>query len=335
MTSVPFDPHDRRERLASVRKDPEDEAFLAALNAALKDAPLPAPAPSATLETLPLIYIVGAPRSGTTLLSQVLSRALPVGYVNNLIARFWSRPAAGIRLSRMLLPDGGREYITFDSRHGVSAGIGGPHEFGQFWRSWLGLDRAVTHHPTRAQLQTLDAAGLRHTLRNEILANVNAAVVFKNVICGFHAPWLTDVHPASLFVNIERDLAATCASVLAARMERYGSYDAWWSLKPSTYAEVAALGDPCEQVVRQVLDCRRDMRAALGAQNVRAVTVTYEELCRAPQAVLGRVCQATRGLGVSLEPMDEVPSTFRPSGGALLPADMQASLERALAAVAP
>ena len=145
------DPHETQQRLTRYSANPDDEAWLAALNEHLAEARLPSVVRGEPSQ-LPLIYIVGAPRSGTTLLSQVVSRFLDVGYINNLIARFWRRPSVGIHLSRLVLGGGGREQIAFESEHGTTPGAAGPHEFGYFWRHWLQLDAQPTHHLSPAAL---------------------------------------------------------------------------------------------------------------------------------------------------------------------------------------
>lgn len=329
------DPHETWRRREPFQSDPGDEEWLRALNDRLAGIVLPERPSTIDPGELPLVFIVGAPRSGTTLLSQHLSRHLAVGYIDNVIARFWRRPSIGIKLSQLLLGPNGRERIAFHSTHGSTADPAGPHEFGYFWRHWLRLDDHATHHPDRSAAASLDAAGLRDALEREILATFAAPVVFKNVICGFHAAWLAQVHPRSLFVNVERDLAATCASVLAVRRERYGSYDAWWSLKPSTYAEIASAQDPAEQVVRQIVDCRREMRAALDDRRVHAISVDYDELCRTPASVLDRLRDALEPLGTTIQPALDPPGTFTRSRGVTLPSELQASLDRALAAATP
>jgi ABC-type oligopeptide transport system ATPase subunit len=45
-------------------------------------------------------FIVGLPRSGTTLLSQLLAYSLDAGYTTNFAARFWLAPVHGLRLGR-------------------------------------------------------------------------------------------------------------------------------------------------------------------------------------------------------------------------------------------
>ena len=75
---------DEPELAVSYRKDPTEESFLARLNATLagfedegyRDLP----------EELPTLHVIGAPRSGTTLLHQVVAGGLDVASVTNLVA---------------------------------------------------------------------------------------------------------------------------------------------------------------------------------------------------------------------------------------------------------
>lgn len=320
------DPHESAERKEAYRKDQADEALLVALNETLARAPLAVPNPDVDVGRLPILYIIGAPRSGTTLLSQLTSRFLPLGYINNLMARFWSRPSVGIRLSRAVLGPKSREGIVFHSTHGVSEGVYGPHEFGYFWRHWLPVDASPTHHLSGAALKKADRDGLRQALEGEILASFGTGVAFKNVICGFHASYLTAVHPASLFVHITRDPFETAASILESRKERYGSYDVWWSLKPSTYPFDVAPGDAAAEVVRQVLDCRAEMQQELAQPGVQGLTVTYEDLCADAGSVLKAICRRLEAMGYPIQPLGTEFPTFTVSRTPRLPESVTSRL---------
>lgn len=320
------DPHELAERTARFRSDAADDHWLQALNAVLAAADLPVESTNVVAADLPLIYIVGAPRSGTTLLSQLASRFLEVGYINNLIARFWQRPSVGIRLSRLVCGERSRNEIHLQSEHGSTSGAAGPHEFGFFWRHWLHLDQEPTHHLRESAVAGLDLPGLRRQLEREILAPFGRAVVFKNVICGLNAAMLAAVHPRSLFVHITRDRAATCASILQTRMQRYGSYDTWWSLKPATFPEILPLA-AAAQVVRQVDDCRREIAAELQRPGVRGLTVEYEAVCSDPSTTLARIVEAAQG---DIEILEGLPAALHASRGPELPSALQDHLHAAL-----
>jgi LPS sulfotransferase NodH len=325
------DPQEPDERLGKYRHDPAAESWLLALNTQLHGLTLPDVA-SPGAGRLPLIYIVGAPRSGSTLLSQVLSRHLQVGYINNLIARFWARPSVGIRLSQIVLGDRAAEHITFASEHGVSAGAAGPHEFGYFWRHWLRLDEQPTHHLDTAARAALDHDGLRHALENEILGTFALPVVFKNLICGFQAATLAAIHPQTVFVHIQRDRAANARSILSARLKRHGRYDAWWSLKPSTFDDIRALRSPVAQVLRQIDDTTRELSNEISGSGAVAVDVRYEELCGHPADVINHVVGAMRGAGAAVATRPHVPAAFEQSPGPPLPPELADELSERLSA---
>ena len=315
--------HKTSARLADCAKNEDDETFLRILNEHL--ALIGTESVSANPDKeIPLIYIVGAPRSGTTLLSQVVSRYLPVGYVNNLMARFWLKPVVGVRLSKILLGKNYRQAIGFESKHGVTDGLVGPHEFGYFWEHWFQLNDSKTHHLSAEALARLDRGGLQNILEQELLSNFDMPVVFKNVICGFQAPFLVNVHKNSLFIHITRDLRSTCASILESRFKRYGSYDAWWSLKPSTFLSFP--DDPVSQVVNQVIDCRREFDEQVLSSGAEMIKIKYEDFCRNPNYVLLMICSKVANMGWLMAPTDSVPP-FQVQNDTILPDELIKKLD--------
>jgi LPS sulfotransferase NodH len=310
--------------------DDHGEALLAAVNDALADVDLPArPCAIDPAETA-LVYVVGVPRSGTTLLAQLIARHLDVGCISNLAARFWRRPRVGLEIARMVLGDA-RGTIALRSTHGATPGAAAPHEFGNFWRHWLRLDAMPNHRGPATHHATLDADGLRDALRDEIIATVGGPVMLRNVICGLHARFLTTVHPRSLFVRVERDERPVAASILTARHTRTGTYDAWWSLAPSTYPFSDLGVDPVADVVRQVRDCGADFDDELGAPEVHAMTIGYDALCRDPRGALEAIATAASSLGGTVALVDEGPDPLAPSGGPDLPRALADRLDAALA----
>lgn len=322
-----IDLHEAGNRLAHCAKNAGDEQFLELLNKHLSypqfDVQL-----GGDGAAIPAIYIVGAPRSGTTLLSQVVSRYLPVGYINNLIARFWLRPSVGIRLSSLLLGEDARTGISFSSKHGVTDSVVGPHEFGYFWAQGFRLNETKTHHLTQSEIALIDKPALKKSLENEMLGAFGKPVVFKNVICGFQAPLLTELHRNSLFIHISRDIRSTCASILKSRFERYGDYETWWSLKPSTFESLPK--EPVKQVIQQVIDCRTELQRQIAASGAAVLDVCYEEFCLDPNALLKAICRKLELMGCSIEPNADCPQ-FVPGRCSELPEVLMSELDCQLA----
>ncbi|NBO54134.1 MAG: hypothetical protein EBU84_05990, partial [Actinobacteria bacterium] len=83
------DPHELGRRTSRFSKDDSTEEIFWRLNEAIRGIKL---GTSTGVKLPPLVFIVGVPRSGTTLLSQLFSRFLDVGYIDNIVARFWANP---------------------------------------------------------------------------------------------------------------------------------------------------------------------------------------------------------------------------------------------------
>lgn len=248
----------------------------------------------------PIIYVVGLPRSGTTLLSQLLSRYLSVGYINNLIARFWMNPEVGIRISETVIKRSERSKIKFKSIQGVSEEPWGPHEFGYFWSHWLKLDDFTSHKLSNRHLLKVDKKGLKKQLKT-IINVFQSPVVFKNIICGLQASFLSSIHPNSLFILIERDTKSVASSILKCRKQRFGNERIWWSVKPSSYSNIIKIESPIKQIKCQILDTSNDLNHELEKPNVNCIRIKYEDLCSNPFKKLQMIRDKVSTLGYSLD----------------------------------
>src|SRR5688572_22353457 len=84
-------------RTTAYRKDPANEEGLRALNELLepiqKQLEVQFKSPR-----LPVVFIIGAPRSGTTSVSQLLAYSGRFAYISNFLARFWLAPLIGAKI---------------------------------------------------------------------------------------------------------------------------------------------------------------------------------------------------------------------------------------------
>ena len=131
-------------------------SFLESLNNAVAD--LPRPGVSSDAHHFP-VFIIGLPRSGSTVTYQAISKYLKVGYITNVAARFWQNPCAGIQLSREIVGDG-REHVTHYSNYGNTVSASDPHEFGHFWKRWVCSGFGGSDELSEAQLGEIDWYGL-------------------------------------------------------------------------------------------------------------------------------------------------------------------------------
>lgn len=278
--------------------DGENGPCIARLNEILADlahlvpvTPLPAPDP---------VFIVGLPRSGTTLCYQLMAGCLDIGYVNNLMARFWLAPVLGAYLSREVY----RVDATVDlaSDLGRTRDLGGVHEFGYFWQRFF--DATVSDYAAACR------PGMEPVLRAEVgglMAVFGKPFVFKNLTCGQRIGALARCFPKARFIVVERRLTETALSILAARRRFLPSEDQWWSLRPRDVMALEGL-PVAEQIAGQILSGRRELWGQLRRCGAEHLTLVYEEVCRDPAAALEAVATF-----IGAEPTDEAIPVLAPT----------------------
>lgn len=264
------------------QKDPQDEDFLARFNGAL--VPFEQGNYQDLSEDYPCVYIVGTPRSGTTLASQLLSFHLDVGYISNLVAAFWQAPVTGLRLAKKLLPTNAE--TSYASTFGRTQGLHEPHEFGYFWSQMLGYSDMQQREP--AFEDSIDWDNMRRVLINMTHA-VAKPLVFKPFLLGYHITRTVQVLPKSIFVRITRDPLDNALSILKMRRKYAHSLNEWVSLKPKEYAQLKDTS-PFEQIAGQVYFLNKMLDAQLQSlDEANYLNVPYERLCDDPRAVIADV----------------------------------------------
>lgn len=272
----------RRERF---RKAPDLENVLLQMNRALE------PIEKASYQdrelAYPLVFVFGLPRSGTTVLTQLLSQCLDLGFINNLMARFWLAPVMGVRLSRTLVEETSES--SFESKFGATERISDIHEFGYFWRHWLKKESLEDVENAKALEGSIDWTGLRRVLAN-LQHEFGKAMVFKNIFGSYHLATLEETLDKVVYVYIERDPLDVAVSILKAREEFYGDLNQWWSYAPPEYRKLLDL-DYRQQIAGQIHYLKKFYRQELENLEPRGnlVRMDYEALMTDPGSQLDNV----------------------------------------------
>ena len=289
--------------LEKFKKNAEFESVLQVLNDKLFQAEIDGY--KSLTEERATIHIVGCPRSGTTLLNQLVSSCMDVGYINNLIAVFWKAPVHGILLSKKLL---GLNYESdFSSDFGKTNSIMEPHEFTYFWSHFLKYNRIAQLPP--AHDETIDWARLRLVLTNMCEA-FQSSIVFKSFYLGWHMESFLKVMHKTLFLFVERNILDNAWSLLQIRKKYFGTYEEWASIKPIQFDDLKRL-DPYEQVIGQVYYLNQSYKQQL--QRISPdhfLIVPYEELCKRPNEFLHEIINKLDGLSVKQTLVKTAPTFF-------------------------
>jgi hypothetical protein len=280
------------------RKNEAEEEFLEALNGQL--VPLEDVLRRELGNGPPILFILGLPRSGTTLLSQLLACGTSLSYVNNIAARFWAAPTVGAYFAATLSSEGWISSLR--STFGRTEGPLEPHEFGYFWSRHLGYRELI--EPDSQQRQSIDWPHLRDILWNMCSAR-GVPFFFKNVLLNWHASELHANIPRSCFVWIKRDRVAVAQSLLKMRQEFMGSRDCWASVKPRDFESLRER-PYWEQIAEQVARLERTLfEQWSGLSDDRKLQVKLDDVCREPVGMVGAIVDLLNQQGCEVSLLSE------------------------------
>ena len=253
------------------------------------------------VQRLPLIFVLGCPRSGTTLTYQLLINAFETGYISNRIAPFYG----ALGFAEKFFGSGARfSPVSYKSQHGVTEGSSGPHECGAFWYQFFPKD---SHY---SSLSIIDQKKINQLKKHVTLfqKSVGQPIIFKNVVNCARLQVLQSVFPDAVFIVVRRNREATVRSILKAREHVGVNAGEWWSLRPDGYESVQAvdsrgIAEAQFDLTYQIID--RDLKG-------RRLDVDYEALSENPHDELREIEDRLRDFGIELSrrPWTSIPLQF-------------------------
>ncbi len=230
-----------------------------------------------------LIFIVGVPRSGSTLLHQLLAEHLDIAYISNALSKYWMAPNYA---KQFLLDNQSKSSISesrFSSSYGRTSGENSPSEFGYFWQYWL--NHKDHDQLSENDLTTIDWPNLSKTL-NYLAHNFGSPLLLKNLnYINFKISSIYEKLDAK-FIHITRNPADVCSSIYNARIREYGSDINWWSIRPKSKKELSELS-AWEQIFHQYLICEYEIYSQLEKlPPEKKLTLDYSQIIEDPEASL-------------------------------------------------
>jgi hypothetical protein len=229
------------------------------------------------------IFILGAPRTGSTFLYQAMVHTFALPYISNFTnSNFPSTPIVGLAVQNGIRAD-----IGFQSSFGKTNGAFQPSEGSAVLMNWFGGG-----HPSQiVSTQVLD--GKERHFRRTLAATeglCGGPLVTKNPWNCFRANYLTQSLPSARFVWIRRDVRVAALSDLEARyITKNGDANAWNSATPANVEQLLRL-PPVQQVVENQVEFSKAISRALATHaEGRWIEVWYEDLIAEPQVALDRI----------------------------------------------
>ena len=274
------------------------------------------------------VFIIGPPRSGTTMLCQLLNYALATCYFGNLASRL---RVQGIRnppvvLSAWLtklfrLMD--KRVETFKSDYGRTRWLGNPSDSVMIWQHWFPNRYIDTgEFPADARRAVYQAvAGTERVFGRPF--------VDKTVENCTRLRALVEIFPTALFIRCSRNPLAVAQSSYIARLKTESPQDHWWpNTRPREY-ETLRHKSIVEQICGQVYFLEQNIAQGLAVVSPeRILTINYKSVCMNPQHEINRIADFMNSYGACTEQIRSIPAQFPYSGIRRIPvAKYQALIE--------
>ena len=258
------------------------------------------------LKSSPPVFIIGPPRSGTTVLYQLLCKHFNFGYTNNFVADWYNIPITATRLYNIFSSQ--TSSIELTSNFGKSSNLYGPNEFGKFWYRWFSKTHELKdNYPLIENKLRLEIAGLTKIHQKPML--------FKNVINSMRINVLSQIFDNSIFIVLNRDNLDIAQSILNARIELYNNKNHSWSVITSALQTNPDI-PYYKQIVNQIKGVTSNIN--LARKNIgdnKFIFVDYKELCNNTDQVLKSIHSQLNTRGIRVDAYNNYPNKLNYSTG--------------------
>lgn len=245
------------------------------------------------IERYPMIAIVSAPRSGSTLTTQILARGTKSLYLTNFWNLLYAMPLIGGFLSKNKTAKN-----NFQSNLGWVDGIYGESEGMRFWEYWIGQS---LEEPIKK------VSDLRINYIQKVFGRLlknNNPMILSYLGHAFSVQELRKIFPGIIFIYLKRDKMANLNSLVNVNKDRE-----WFSLKPIGWEKKKNL-DTYKKCLWQYNQISSSLDNAYDKEDT--LIVWYEDICNNPHEFLKKVQQFAFENKIKLElHTSKVPAKFK------------------------
>lgn len=269
---------------------------------------------------LPPLFVVGVPRTGTTVVTQHILNSLVFGYFPNAAKEHPGAPVTYGLTARVRH----RYRASYESAFGVIDGPFAPSDGWDIFHRWFPrYDHGVPVRVSKLhQLRTI--VRLYEILFRAPFAN-------KNNANGPRIAYLHSLFPDAIFLYVTRDVTSTVLSVLDAREKHHVEDNEWWGAAPPEHYD-RSFEDPLERVVCQNRGLTTFIENALEAVPAgQRCRIEYEAFCDEPDEIIEWLIGVYREHGANLrrrETSTPALQASRRGGGADMTRRIDEILER-------
>ena len=231
------------------------------------------------LDKFPPIFIIGSPRSGTTVLYQLLCKHLKFGYINNFVSYWPKAPLTATMLYKLFYKN--PDQIELNSKYGNSLNISGPSEYGEYWYRWFERSHKLKTNSKNIKRLRVEISGLTKIH--------NRPLIFKNVVHSMRISALNKIFYEPVFIVMKRKKLDIAQSILNARIDLFDDKNHPFSVissKDQLNPQISYVKTIISQINGVYSNINLE-NGTLGKSNF--IFVKYKDLCNNTEKVLKKI----------------------------------------------
>jgi len=228
------------------------------------------------------VFIIGAPRTGSTILYQAITNRFDVLYIDNLTCLFHQFLPLGMKLSKFFYSDSAHNVSSSHFGKTTNFGLHAPAECGNFWYRWLPKDKHFIDYDDFDDRVVKEI----HQEIYSVIKKERKNFVFKNLNAGQRLRLIRKVSPNAKIIFIRRNPLETALSIYKSRIKNDVKDDEWWSIMPPNVKELNKL-PLFEKIVKQIYYLEKQiMRDKKLFPQKKFLTIDYKTFLDNPENIL-------------------------------------------------
>lgn len=238
-----------------------------------------------SVEKLPLIFVVGIQRTGSTFISQVLSKTFPFFPLGNF-ATLFPRSKYFIHkwMKRYYTPDPHKRNRNF---YGISKGMYTIGDSYEIWDKWFGKN----HYNIPGEISGKKKKQLQSYFYYLTKA-YDKPIITKNNRNSLLLPLFHEMFPNAVFIVTHRDPASVILSTLKANEDFFGNEKYMWGLRPSPDFNPEEYDDIIQAACVQYTELDKLLKKQIAELPSDCVmNINYKEFCENPKKHQERIAE--------------------------------------------
>lgn len=226
-------------------------------------------------EHYPILFIVGAPRCGSTYLYQVLVSTYKFAFLTNVSAFFYKSPIFFSSLFKSSVLNKKKE--SFQSEYGYVKGLLSPSEAGAVFNNWFD--------------DTSNYGNVKKSI-NKLSANFSAPFLSKNLNNTFRIEAIKSIFENAVFIHIKREKLYNIQSI-------YQGLEG--GRINNSVIESLSAADEMDKAVKTYRLYEEAIAGGAEKHPGSFITIEYENFCENPQTELNRIEEKVLSFGTQLK----------------------------------